>query len=339
MAAEKILVVGGAGYIGSHVVLQLINNRWDVVILDNFSTGNERLVHPDAVLVKENLGDVGILDQLFSTHRFAAVMHFAALSQVGESVQQPLLYYRNNISETLTLLEVMIRHRVLSLIFSSTAAVYGEPECIPIPETHPCRPSNPYGRTKLTIEHLLADCDVAYGLKYMALRYFNAAGADEFGMVGEMHSPETHLIPIVLETAAGRRNHICVYGTDYPTPDGTCIRDYVHVNDLAAAHLLALEALLANGKSNIYNIGNDIGYSVRAVVKKTEEIVGKRVPVIETGRRPGDPAILIASSEKIRTELGWLPAYEGIDMMISSAWNWLVQDTWNAGQNSIFSPI
>ncbi|MDL2269833.1 UDP-glucose 4-epimerase GalE [Desulfosarcina sp. OttesenSCG-928-A07] len=325
MKNGKILVVGGAGYIGSHVVMELIKHGWDVVILDNFSTGNIRLVHPDACLVKGTLDDVNLLDQLFAEHKFSAVMHFAAFSQVAESVREPLRYYRNNISGTINLLEAMIRHSILYFIFSSTAAVYGDPECIPILETHPCRPSNPYGRTKLMIEHLLSDCDAAHGFRYMTLRYFNAAGADESGTIGEMHNPETHLIPIVLEAAAGLREHVYLYGTDYSTPDGTCIRDYIHVSDLAGAHLLALKTLLNNGKSNIYNVGNETGYSVKEVIEKAEEIVGKRIPVIETNRRPGDPATLIASSEKIRMELGWTPSYGSLDAMILTAWNWLAQ--------------
>ena len=316
-----ILVVGGAGYIGSHMVRQLLAARYDVVILDNLSTGNRKLV-PGGELVPGSLGDAEVLDRLFAGHDFDAVMHFAAFSQVGQSVNQPLVYYRNNLAETLTLLEAMVRHDVRRFIFSSTAAVYGEPTAIPITEDHPCLPTNPYGNTKLAVERLLADCDAAYGLKHTVLRYFNAAGADDAGDIGELHDPETHLIPIVLQAASGLIDHIRVFGTDYATTDGTCVRDYVHVNDLARAHLLALDALMQGADSATYNLGSSNGYSVNEVIAAARSVTGKEIPVVTGPRRPGDPAILVASSEKIKHALGWKPAYASLRTIIRTAWNW-----------------
>jgi len=318
---KKILVVGGAGYIGAHMVRQLSNARCDVVVLDNLSTGHRKLLQ-GGEFIQGNLGDSDLLDRLFAAHAFDAVMHFAAFSQVGESMHQPLFYYRNNLAETVALLEAMLRHDVRRFIFSSTAAVYGEPVAIPITEKHPCAPTNPYGNTKLAVERMLADCDAAYGMKFTALRYFNAAGADEAGEIGELHDPETHLIPIVLRAADGQIDHIRVFGTDYATTDGTCIRDYIHVNDLAQAHLLALDALLKGGDSAIYNLGSSSGYSVREVIGKAEGVTGKKIPVVEAARRPGDPAILVASSEKIQRELGWTPVYDNLEKIIQTAWNW-----------------
>jgi UDP-glucose 4-epimerase len=303
------------------MVRQLLNASFDVVILDNLSTGNRKLVL-GGDFVEGNLGDTRLLDKLFSRHVFDAVMHFAAFSQVGESMNQPLKYYRNNLSETIALLDAMARHDVRRFIFSSTAAVYGEPVAIPIAESHPLLPTNPYGKTKLAVERLLADCDVAYGIKYMALRYFNAAGADDSGEIGELHDPETHLIPIVLKAATGQIDHIQVFGTDYATTDGTCIRDYVHVNDLAQSHLLALDALLQGAGSAVYNLGNCNGYSVREVIGAAQAVTGKKIVVVEASRRPGDPAILVASAEKIKRELGWTPAYEDLQRIIQTAWNW-----------------
>ena len=318
---KKILVVGGAGYIGAHMVRQLSNARCDVVVLDNLSTGHRKLLQ-GGEFIQGNLGDSDLLDRLFAAHAFDAVMHFAAFSQVGESMHQPLLYYRNNLAETVALLEAMLRHDVRRFIFSSTAAVYGEPVAIPITEKHPCAPTNPYGNTKLAVERMLADCDAAYGMKFTALRYFNAAGADEAGEIGELHDPETHLIPIVLRAADGQIDHIRVFGTDYATTDGTCIRDYIHVNDLAQAHLLALDALLEGGDSATYNLGSSNGYSVKDVIGKAEAVTGKKIPFIEAARRPGDPAILVASSKKIQRDLGWSPVYDNLEKIIQTAWNW-----------------
>lgn len=318
---KNILVVGGAGYIGAHMVRQLGNTGCGVVVLDNLSTGNRKLLQGEE-FIQGNLGDPDLLDRLFAEHAFDAVMHFAAFSQVGESMHQPLAYYRNNLAETVALLDAMLRHEVKRFIFSSTAAVYGEPVAIPITEDHPCAPTNPYGNTKLAVERMLADCDAAYGFKYMALRYFNAAGADASGEIGELHDPETHLIPIVLRAADGQTDHIRVFGTDYPTTDGTCIRDYVHVNDLAQAHLLALDALLNGGESAVYNLGSSNGYSVREVIARAEGVTGKKIPVVEAPRRSGDPAILVASSDKIKRELGWTPEYDNLGKIIQTAWNW-----------------
>ena len=320
-----ILVVGGAGYIGSHMVRQLLKANHSVVILDNLSTGNRRLIG-DGAFVHGDLGDARLLERLFAEHAIDAVMHFAAFSQVGESMHAPLKYYRNNVAETIVLLDAMLRHGVKRFIFSSTAAVYGEPEAIPITEDQLHRPTNPYGNTKLTVERMLADCDAALGLKYVSLRYFNAAGADASGEIGEMHDPETHLIPIVLKAAAGRMDHIQIFGTDYPTTDGTCIRDYVHVNDLAQAHLLALDALAEGADSAVYNLGSSNGYSVREVIRTAEKVTGRTIAVVEAPRRAGDPAVLVASSARIKRELGWKPVYDSLESIIQSAWNWQAKE-------------
>ncbi len=323
---KKILVVGGAGYIGSHMVRRLMKSNYQVIILDNLSTGNKKLIQGNQ-WVQGSLGETGLMDQLFREHTFEAVMHFAAFSQVGESMSKPLKYYRNNLSETMVLLDAMIHHDVKRFIFSSTAAVYGEPVEVPIPEEHPLTPTNPYGNTKLAVERMLADCDSAYGLKYAALRYFNAAGADPAGEIGEMHDPETHLIPIVLKAASGEIDHIRIYGTDYPTQDGTCIRDYVHVNDLAEAHLLALNALIEGGKSDVYNLGSSNGFSVKEVIQIAEKVTGNKIPVVEASRRAGDPAVLIAGSEKIKRNLGWKPQYKDLESIVQTAWQWHSKQT------------
>ena len=317
----NILVVGGAGYIGSHMVKDLLKAGYGVITLDDFSTGHQELL-PGGKLIEGNLGDGKLLDNIFSNHPISAVMHFAAFSLVGESVNNPLKYYRNNIARTIELLNAMVRNHVKYFIFSSSAAVYGEPVEIPIKENHPCTPTNPYGATKVAVEQLLNSCDYAYGLKSISLRYFNAAGADEAGKIGERHDPETHLIPLILKTAIGERENIKIFGTDYPTHDGTCIRDYVHVSDLAQAHLLALEALLSGAKSSVYNLGNSKGYSVREVIELARQVTGKTIRTIETERRPGDPAELVAASDKIRQDLGWKPKYEDLKTIIKTAWNW-----------------
>jgi UDP-glucose 4-epimerase len=317
---DNILVVGGAGYIGSHMVTQLLAQGYKVMILDNFSTGHRRLV-TGGELVEGRLGDSGLLHRIFSENNISAVMHFAAFSLVGESVQKPLKYYENNVAETVSLIDAMVRHNVLRFIFSSTAAVYDEPEAIPIVEDHPCKPTNPYGASKLTVERILSDCDTAHGLKSICLRYFNAAGADASGCIGEMHDPESHLIPLVLKSAM-TQNPIRVFGTDYPTPDGTCLRDYVHVTDLAQAHLLALNALMDGASSTAFNLGNSVGYSVRQVIDLSAKVTGKQIQVVDDARRPGDPAVLVANADKIKQKLGWQPAYEALETIIETAWKW-----------------
>ena len=321
MKNDKILVVGGAGYIGSHMVKDLLDAGYHVITLDDLSTGHRELL-PGGEFIEGGLGDTVLLDKLFSTHKISAVMHFAAFSLVGESVEKPLKYYRNNMAATAELLDSMIRHGVKRFIFSSTAAVYGEPVDIPITESHYCTPTNPYGQSKIAVERMLKDCDSAYGLKYISLRYFNAAGADKSGTIGERHRNETHLIPLVLEVPAGRREDIKIFGTDYPTPDGTCIRDYIHVSDLSGAHLLALDSLLSGGDSAVYNLGNNRGYSVREVIELARKVTGKPIPIIEADKRQGDPAILIASSDKIKKKLGWKPEYEDLETIIKTAWKW-----------------
>ncbi len=317
----NVLVVGGAGYIGTHMVKELLDNACGVVVLDNLTRGHRELL-PGGEFIKGDLGDARLLDAIFAQHRIDAVMHFAAYSLVGESVEQPLRYYRNNLARTVELLDAMIRHGVRRFIFSSTAAVYGEPDTTPIAENHPCRPTNPYGQTKLAVEHMLNDCAAAHGLRYMSLRYFNAAGADASGTLGERHQPESHLIPLVLQVATGERLDIRIYGTDYPTPDGTCVRDYVHVSDLAQAHLLALRALMQNHASAVYNLGNNTGYSVREVIETSRQITGHPIPATVAARRPGDPAVLIADSARIRRELGWQPRYESLCSIVETAWAW-----------------
>jgi UDP-glucose 4-epimerase len=321
MKNEKILVVGGAGYIGSHMVKDLLDTGYGVITLDDLSTGHRELV-PGGEFIEGGLGDRVLLDNLFSTHPISAVMHFAAFSLVGESVENPLKYYRNNMAATAELLDSMICHNVKRFIFSSTAAVYGEPVEIPITEDHPCNPTNPYGASKIGVERMLKDCDSAYGLKYISLRYFNASGADESGNIGERHHNETHLIPLILEVATGRQENIKIFGTNYPTPDGTCIRDYIHVSDLTRAHLLALDTLMSGGDSSVYNLGNNRGYSVREVIELARKVTGKPIPAIEADKRPGDPAVLIASSDKIKEALGWKPQYEDLETIIKTAWVW-----------------
>ena len=321
MNKPAILVIGGAGYIGSHMVLDLLRAGYPVITLDNLSRGHRELV-PGGDFVQGDLGNPADLDAVFRRYPVAAVMHFAAWSLVGESVEKPLAYYRNNVADTITLLETMQRHGIRRFIFSSTAAVYGEPRQTPITEAHPCAPTNPYGATKLAVERLLSDVGAAAGMSFSILRYFNAAGADAAGAIGERHRPETHLIPLVLQVATGERDAISIFGEDYPTPDGTCLRDYIHVSDLTQAHLLALEALLEDGGNTTYNLGNSTGYSVRQVIDTAREITGHPIPALAAARRAGDPAILIADSGRIRAELGWKPRYERLDDIIRTAWDW-----------------
>lgn len=316
-----ILVVGGAGYIGSHVVKKLVETK-PIVVLDNLSTGHRHLVDKRAVFVHGDLGDRATLVRIFEKYPIDAVMHFAANSLVGESVVEPMKYYKNNVAATLTLLETMMEYGVKRFIFSSTAAVYGIPNVDLITEDCPTNPINPYGRSKLMIEHMLSDFASAYDLRYVVLRYFNAAGAHESGGIGEDHHPETHLIPLILQHLLGMRDKISVFGTDYDTPDGTCIRDYIHVTDLAEAHIIALHALLSNEKKTAtYNLGNGLGYSVKEVIDMCERVTGKQATIEYTERRPGDPARLVASSEKIARELGW-KATRSLEEIIASAWRW-----------------
>lgn len=316
-----ILVVGGAGYIGSHLVKELVKDR-EVVVLDNLSTGHKWAIDERAHFVQGDLGNEHDLEPVFSTYSIQAVMHFAANSLVGESVEDPMKYYENNVGATLTLLKMMKKHGVKNFIFSSTAATYGIPEVDVITEETPTNPINPYGRSKLMVEQILADYAKAYGLHYVVLRYFNAAGAYETAEIGEDHHPETHLIPIILQHLLGQRESISVFGSDYPTHDGTCIRDYIHVTDLAAAHILALEALLSGKKETAtYNLGNGLGYSVKEVIQTCEKVTGKKANAIMSDRREGDPAQLVASSEKIYRELGWKAQYN-LEDIISSAWRW-----------------
>jgi UDP-glucose-4-epimerase GalE len=316
----RILVTGGAGYIGSHAVRLFRGRGHDVCVYDNLTYGHRAAVPADCLVVGD-LGERDRLDQVFVERRIDAVVHFAACALVGESVQQPAKYWHNNVVNTLGLLECVRRHGVPRFVFSSTCATYGIPQTVPISEETPQLPINPYGQTKLAIERVLADYGRAYGIGYAALRYFNAAGAAPDGSIGEDHEPESHLIPIVLQAALGRRSHVDIFGTDYPTPDGTCIRDYIHVDDLAEAHLLALEKLTPD-TALCCNLGTGHGYSVREVIRTAEEITGKLIPVKETPRRPGDPPILVAAADKSRRALGWQPRYTDLRGIVETAWKW-----------------
>ena len=316
-----ILVVGGAGYIGSHMVKRLDEAGYVPVVLDNLSGGHRSGV-PAGRLVVADMGERGVLDGLFQAFDFSAVMHFASFIQVGESVAEPAKYYDNNLANTLRLLEAMVRHKVSRFIFSSTAAIFGNPHYVPIDERHPKDPVNPYGRSKLMVEQILADFDRAYQLRASCLRYFNAAGAEPDASLGECHEPETHLIPLVLQAASGRRAAIVIYGHDYATPDGTCIRDYIHVRDLCDAHLLALEALIAGGASTHYNLGNGAGYSILEVIAAVERVTGHTVAREFGPRRAGDPPSLVADSALVKAELCWQPQFADIDTIILHAWRW-----------------
>jgi UDP-glucose 4-epimerase len=320
----SILVTGGAGYIGSHAVLALKRAGYDVVVLDNLVYGHRDLVEKvlQVELIVGDTGDRGLLDHLFTTHNIAAVMHFSAYAYVGESVADPAKYYHNNVLGTLTLLEAMLAASIKKFVFSSTCATYGIPEVVPITEDHPQNPINPYGATKLMVERILSDFDAAYNFKSVRFRYFNAAGADPNGELGEDHNPETHLIPLVLLTALGKRESISIFGTDYPTPDGTCIRDYIHVSDLADAHILGLEYLLNGGSSEVFNLGNGNGFSVREVIETASHVTGRDIKILECDRRPGDPPVLIGSSDKARKILNWQPQYSSIKEIVSHAWQW-----------------
>ncbi len=316
-----ILVTGGCGYIGSHVVRALQERGDSVVVVDNLCTGHPWAV-PEKVLVKGDLADRSFLSQLFSSHSIKAVLHFASFIQVGESVHAPLKYYDNNVAGTISLLDAMSEAGVKKFLFSSTAAVYGTQATVPIVEEAPLRPGNPYGRSKLMVEEILRDCGQAWGLETVALRYFNAAGAHPSGEIGEAHDPETHLIPLVLQTAAGRRDAVIINGEDYDTPDGTCVRDYIHVCDLADAHLLALDSMKGGSGNRAYNLGNGAGYSVRDVIDACQRVTGKSIPVKTGPRRAGDPSVLVASSERITMELAWRPRFTSLDKIVEDAWRW-----------------
>ena len=317
-----VLVLGGAGYIGSHTVYELIAAGRDVVVADNLQTGFREAVHSAARFYPLDIRDRAALDDLFETESIEGVIHFAACSQVAESMTDPLKYYNNNVGGTIALLEAMIAHDIRNIVFSSTAAVYGEPQEIPIREDAPTTPANCYGETKLAMEKLMRWTAQAHPLRYAALRYFNACGAHPTGVIGEAHDPESHLIPLVLQTAAGVREKISVFGDDYPTRDGTCVRDYIHVSDLAAAHILALDYLAQGGKSDVFNLGNGIGFTVREVIDAARRITGQPIPAEQLPRRPGDPAQLVASSEKAKRILGWQPQYDDLDTILTTAWRW-----------------
>lgn len=321
----NVLVVGGAGFIGSHMVKMLARQGCRVTTLDDLSSG-----HRDAVLygdfVQGDMADRALLDAVLS-RGFDAVMHFASFIQVGESVHNPALYYQNNVVKTLALLDAMRAHGVLRFIFSSTAATFGEPQYAPMDEKHPQRPINPYGRTKLMVEQVLADYERAYGLRSVSLRYFNAAGADPEGQLGERHEPETHLIPLTLQVAAGRRPHLQVFGRDYDTPDGTCVRDYVHVEDLCSAHGLALNALMAGSGSQAFNLGSGHGFSVQEVIDTARQVSGRSIAVLDSPRRAGDPARLVADPTLARQQLGWQPRHSDLRTLIEHAWRWETRGT------------
>jgi len=317
----RILITGGAGYIGSHALKALGEKGYTILVYDNLSKGHrDAVMHGD--LVVGDLGDKELLDRTIQEFQPEAVMHFASFIEVGESVREPLKYYRNNVVNTINLLETLIKHQVDNFIFSSSAAVYGNPEKIPITEQAPIRPINPYGRAKAIVEAVLYDLSMASQFRSVSLRYFNAAGADPSGQLGERHSPESHLIPLILKTAKGERDYLKIYGSDYPTPDGTCIRDYIHVEDLVNAHLLALEYLLAGGKSDIFNCGYGHGYSVREVIEEAKKVTQVEISIQEADRRAGDPPLLVADSSKLKQKLTWNPKYDDLNYIIRTAWDW-----------------
>ncbi len=316
-----VLVTGGAGYIGSHTAKDLREKGERVVILDDLSTGFRQATQ-GMEFIEGSLHDSALLERIICDYNIDSVIHFAAYSRVGESMREPDKYYYNNVSGTINLLNAMVKHNVKHMVFSSTAATFGEPKEVPIHEDMPQNPTSVYGTTKLMIEKILKDYDQAYGLRSVSLRYFNACGADESGLIGEAHNPESHLIPIVLQTVLGKIDSVIIYGTDYPTQDGTCIRDYVHVSDLSSAHILALDALRNGHETTCYNLGNGSGFSVREVIDTVAQVVNWPIPIQEGERRPGDPAILIASSKKIMKELGWEPKFPDLKQIIESAWKW-----------------
>lgn len=317
-----ILVLGGAGYIGSHTVYELIDAGEDVVIVDNLQTGHKGALHPKARFYKGDIRDEKFLDDLFNNEKIDSVIHFAANSLVGESMIDPLKYYDNNLYGTMILLKSMVKNGIEKIVFSSTAATYGEPEKTPIFEKDRTEPTNTYGETKLSMEKMFKWVSKAYGLRYVSLRYFNACGAHVSGKIGEDHSPETHLIPLILQVPNGKREHIVIFGDDYKTPDGTCIRDYIHVTDLAQAHILAVKYLNKGNESDIFNLGNGVGFSVKEVIETARKVTGHPIPAKISKRRAGDPAILIASSDKAKSILGWNPSHNSLDEIIETAWKW-----------------
>lgn len=318
---EYILIVGGAGYIGSHTNKMMSKSGYKTLVLDNLIYGHKEFVKWGE-FIEGDIADKAKLEFVFSNYNIKAVMHFSAFAYVGESVNEPSKYYSNNVVNTLNLIDVMIAHDVKKFIFSSTCATFGEPEYIPVDEKHPQKPLSPYGHTKLMVEQILRDYEVAYGLKYIILRYFNASGADPDCEIGEDHTPETHLIPLVLDAAIGKRENISVFGTDYGTKDGTCVRDYIHINDLAKAHMLGLEWMIKNNLSNNFNLGNGEGFSVKQIIDVAKKVTGKDIAVNYTDKRDGDPAVVIGSYEKIEKYLGWKPEFNNIEDIIETAWNW-----------------
>jgi len=317
-----VLVLGGAGYIGSHTVYELIDNGEDVVIIDNLQTGHIEAIHPKARFYKGDIRDREFLDNIFKKEKIAAVIHFAACSLVGESMEKPLKYYDNNLCGTKILLDSMVANGIDKIVFSSTAATYGEPERIPILETDRTEPANTYGETKLSMEKMFKWVGKAYGIRFVSLRYFNACGAHISGKIGEAHNPETHLIPLILQVPNGKREFISIFGDDYTTKDGTCVRDYIHVTDLAQAHILAVKYLENGGDSDIFNLGNGVGFTVKEVIETARKVTGHAIPAKISPRRAGDPAQLIASSEKAKKILGWKPEHASLEEIITTAWKW-----------------
>ncbi len=317
-----ILVLGGAGYIGSHTVQMLCEQGKDVIVVDNLVTGYEKAIHEKARFYKGDISDKAFLDDLFKKESVEAVIHFAAYSLVGESVTNPLKYYDNNLCGTKILLDSMTENHIDKIVFSSTAATYGEPERIPIMESDRTEPTNPYGETKLAMEKMFKWTSEASDLRFVSLRYFNACGASQTGTIGEAHNPESHLIPLILQVPNNKRESISIFGTDYDTKDGTCVRDYIHVIDLAEAHILALEYLMKGGQNEIFNLGNGVGFTVKEVIDVARAVTGHSIPAVESPRRAGDPAQLVASSDKARSILGWNPTHDSLEEIIESAWNW-----------------
>ena len=317
-----VLVLGGAGYIGSHTVYELIDSGEDVVIADNLQTGHLEAVHPKARFYKGDIRDKEFLDKLFKDEKIDSVIHFAANSLVGESMVDPLKYYDNNLYGTMVLLKSMVENGIDKIVFSSTAATYGEPESIPILESDRTEPTNTYGETKLSMEKMFKWVSKAHGLRYVSLRYFNACGAHISGEIGEAHNPESHLIPIILQVPNGQRKEVGIFGDDYNTKDGTCVRDYIHVTDLAQAHILAVKYLRAGNESNIFNLGNGVGFTVKEVIECARKVTGHKIPAVISPRRAGDPAVLIASSEKAKKILGWKPQHDSLEEIIETAWKW-----------------